>query len=262
MLVGTGFSIVLFVTVGNFGQFMLLSLFYITYYGILCYRSYWGKGNFKFQTGRFATSAITGFVGPLWFGSYIKFGRSDSLMWIFFYIIALAAPHLIHVINALVNNQKITEKERQEEQQRQAQQRRELEQWKQTSTSQINNIFTKEKQYELIYNALIEHGERGEKSSFVKERVLSYFDRIEEWTLDELYARNFSNAVIGLKILYLLKPTYNQYKNAYAIIEDPASVIAAMQNHGLSKTSEYISEFTYKVATDLKSGKIITKPLV
>ena len=64
LLIGTGFSIVLFVAVGNFGAFMLLSLFYAIYYCVLCYHIHQGYQKYGFITGRYILSAITGFI---WF---------------------------------------------------------------------------------------------------------------------------------------------------------------------------------------------------
>ena len=74
--------------------------------------------------------------------------------------------------------------------------------------AQIDIAFSNEKQYTLLYSMLTEHGEQGEKTSFVKERFLSYYDIIDEWTLGELYAMNFTNAAIGLRVLYYLKSAY------------------------------------------------------
>jgi len=98
LLIGTGASVALFCTVGYFGAFMIGFLLYAIFFAIVCYRSYWGKGSDSFQTGRLAVSAITGFIGAFWFGSYIKFGQSDLSKWIALYIVTLLIPHIIHAI--------------------------------------------------------------------------------------------------------------------------------------------------------------------
>ena len=187
----------------------------------------------------------------------------------------MTAPHIIHIIDALRNNQRIEAKEKQEEEQRRIRERqvdeqrrdlerRNLEQWKTDYGIQINKAFDKEKQYSLLYSLLVEHGygEQGEKAEFVKEEFLTYFNRIEGWTLDELLTRNFSNAATGLKILHLLEPTTNQYKTACDLLENPALLISAMQKHGLSRDSKYVEDFTYTVVSNAQTGAMATKSLI
>ena len=177
-----------------------------------------------------------------------------------------AIRHFFHI--QAINKKRMQEdeqrriRERQAEEQRRDLERRNLEQWKQTTISQVNNIFSKDKQYNLIFSALTEYGENNEKASFIENSILPYFNSIEEWTLDELYARNFTNAVVGLKILHYLEPTDNQYKTAYDLLETPVTLIPAMQKHGLSRDSKYIKAFRYQITTDTRTGATTPKSLI
>ena len=127
-------------------------------------------------------------------------------------------------------------------------QRQELESWKRTMEPAIDNIFEQtqkpsKQKLNNIYKLLPSQGEQPERVSFIIQKLLSQFDEIEEWTFEELSVRDFASAVMGLKIMSLLKKNDIQYKNAYTLLEKPESLMVSMQDHGLSKDSQYISDF-------------------
>ena len=251
ILVGTGINLILFFTIGHVGPFFIVLIVNI----IFAVASF----NLKIIIG-----AITGTVGSIWCGDYIKFVSrygQDSPAYVVILIILFLVPHVIHIFDALNNNQIVSAQEKQEEVRRQEQERRDMEQWKMSYGAQIDFAFRNEKQYALLYSMLTEHGEQGEKASFVKDRFLSYSETIEKWTMDELYERNFTNAATGFKILYRLSPAFGQYKDAYLLIENPAALVSVMQKHGLPISSRYISDFTYRIVADAKSGTEVTKSL-
>ena len=94
-----------------------------------------------------------------------------------------------------------------------------------------------------VRNKLDEYDENSDKSQAVFEIMLSYFEDIENLTLDELHARNINSGLIGLDIMVRLKPLNEEYENAAALLRNPEELINIMLQRGLDSESDYYKEY-------------------
>jgi hypothetical protein len=87
------------------------------------------------------------------------------------------------------------------------------------------------------YNLLAEQKNEDDRS-YVKQKLLSSsFEEIEQITLDELNARDFEGAALGLRILIDLKPSALWYKTALGRLQNKDLLLDAMEQNGLPKSS-------------------------